>query len=159
MSLDFGKTAGRHGGNRAGAGIADPVSARRLRRAARIGGALALLGVGAYAILSERGYVASENAVAMAYVISLHAPIEGYVSGIRGGMEDRGGSLDFADGLALPFNAVRPVGDDLVVRFPNEPAVRRALIVKLFTGDYDKEVEKVHFFRAIRRVLASILST
>lgn len=96
MSLAFDKTVVRDAGKIAGTGAA-ALAPKRLRSAAKIGGALALLAVGAYAILSERGYVASENAVVSAYVISLRAPIEGYVSGIRA---EVGTSVDEASALA-----------------------------------------------------------
>lgn len=81
------------------------------------------------------------------------------LAGLDRGMGVGAGNLAFADGLALPFDAVRPVGDDLAVRFPDEPSVRRALIVKLFTGDYDNEVERIRFLKAIRKVLSSFFST
>jgi multidrug resistance efflux pump len=44
--------------------------------------ALALLGLGAYAALSESGLVAAESAVVTSYVVAARAPIEGYVSGL-----------------------------------------------------------------------------
>ena len=52
------------------------------RKVAKIAAALALLGLGAYAALSESGFVAADSAVVTSYVLTVRAPIEGYVSGL-----------------------------------------------------------------------------
>ncbi|HSU05052.1 MAG TPA: hypothetical protein VLI93_05735, partial [Acetobacteraceae bacterium] len=58
------------------------------RRALKLTAALALLGSGLYATLSEHGLVSSNNAVVSAYVVSLRAPITGFVSGLALGVGD-----------------------------------------------------------------------
>jgi multidrug resistance efflux pump len=48
-------------------------------RIAKLGGALAVLAVGAYAILADQFAIVSDNAVVSAYTISLRSPIDGIV--------------------------------------------------------------------------------
>lgn len=52
-----------------------------LKRLLKLGIACGVLTAGFYAIWSARGFVATDNAVVSAYVTSLRAPIEGFVSG------------------------------------------------------------------------------
>jgi len=58
------------------------------RRVIKFGVALALIGAAAYAVQSEQGYVASDNAVVSAYTSSLRTPIAGYISGLRAKVGD-----------------------------------------------------------------------
>src|SRR4051812_7003315 len=69
---------------------------KSVRRALKITSALTLLAAGGYAMLAEQGYIASENAVVSAYVVSLRMPIEGFVSDIAAGVgatAERGGII------------------------------------------------------------------
>ncbi len=50
-------------------------------RLAKIGGAAAVLAIGAYAVLSDQFAIVSDNAVVSAYTISLRTPIDGLVGG------------------------------------------------------------------------------
>jgi cellulose synthase (UDP-forming) len=45
--------------------------------------------------------------------------------------------------LVLPVEVVRRDGQTAALRFAADPAIRRALIVKLFTGDYNREIKKI----------------
>jgi multidrug resistance efflux pump len=54
---------------------------RSLARILKISGALGVIGIGTYAVMSEQGYIATDNAVISAYVVSIRTPIDGYVSG------------------------------------------------------------------------------
>jgi multidrug resistance efflux pump len=45
--------------------------------------ALVLTGIGGYAILSDQGYIASDDAIVSTYTISMRTPISGYVSDLR----------------------------------------------------------------------------
>lgn len=65
---------------------AKPPSQTRFLPILKIAAAIALVGVGAFAGLSERGFVASDNAVVSSRLISLRAPIDGIVSGVDGGV-------------------------------------------------------------------------
>jgi hypothetical protein len=56
--------------------------------------------------------------------------------------------------LRVPFQVVRIKGHQLIVKFDSAPAVRRALIARLFGGDYAKDLESV----SVARVL-SIMAT
>jgi multidrug resistance efflux pump len=69
---------------------------KSLTRGIKITAAASLLVAGGYAMLSERGYVVSENAVVSAYVTSLRMPIEGFISDINAGVGtsvEQGGAL------------------------------------------------------------------
>ena len=69
---------------------------KTLTRGIKITAAASLLVAGGYAMLSERGYVVSENAVVSAYVTSLRMPIEGFISDINAGVGtsvEQGGAL------------------------------------------------------------------
>ncbi len=57
-----------------------------LRRAFKVGAAVTVLGVGIGALYSRHGYVASNNAVVSAGLVSVRAPIDGIVSGRIGGV-------------------------------------------------------------------------
>jgi hypothetical protein len=60
--------------------------------------------------------------------------------------------------LALPFTVVDRKGDLLKLQFHDDKWIRHALIKKLFTGDYHKDVEAVHagsVFLALARDLIS----
>ena len=50
-------------------------------RAVKILGALALVGVGTYAVAADQVAIATDNAVVSAYAVTLRTPIEGVVSG------------------------------------------------------------------------------
>jgi multidrug efflux pump subunit AcrA (membrane-fusion protein) len=58
----------------------------RLLPIAKIGLALSLIGLGAFSIASEQGFVASDNAVVSTRIISLRAPIEGVAADVDGGV-------------------------------------------------------------------------
>ena len=77
-----------------------------LGRPLKLAAACAVLVVGGYAIWSAQRFVVSDNAVVSAYVMSLRAPIEGYVSGHPAaiGREIHGGDI-----LATMTN---PLADD-----------------------------------------------
>lgn len=60
-----------------------PLTALMLRRLLKFAVACGVLAVGAYAIWSAQAFVVSDNAVVSAYLTSLRAPIDGYVSGGR----------------------------------------------------------------------------
>jgi multidrug resistance efflux pump len=77
-----------------------------LGRPLKLAAACAVLAVGGYAIWSAQRFVVSDNAVVSAYVMSLRAPIEGYVSGHPAaiGREIHGGDI-----LATMTN---PLADD-----------------------------------------------
>ncbi len=53
---------------------------------AKIGLALSLVGLGAFSIASEQGFVASDNAVVSTRIISLRAPIQGVAADVDGGV-------------------------------------------------------------------------
>ena len=60
--------------------------------------------------------------------------------------------------LSLPFTVVKRSGDLLTVNFHTETWIRHALIRKLFTGAYHKEVESISaltVFRSLARTLFS----
>jgi multidrug resistance efflux pump len=65
-----------------------------------------VLAAGAYAVWSAQGFTSSDNAVVSAYVTSLRAPIEGYVSGHRPAI---GAEIHSGDVLATMTN---PLVDD-----------------------------------------------
>lgn len=48
--------------------------------------AIALLLVASYAVLSQRSFVSSDNAVVSAYRVTVRAPIEGYLSSLEDGV-------------------------------------------------------------------------
>jgi multidrug resistance efflux pump len=58
----------------------------RLLPLAKIGVALTLVGLGAFSIASEQGFVASDNAVVSTRIISLRAPIDGVAESVDGGV-------------------------------------------------------------------------
>ncbi len=60
-------------------------SKARLLPTAKIGLALSLVGLGAFSIASEHGFVSSDNAVVSTRIISLRAPIEGVAGNVDGG--------------------------------------------------------------------------
>lgn len=70
-------------------------SAALLRRLLKLAAACGVLAAGAYAVWSAQGFVVSDNAVVSAYLTSLRAPIEGYVSDrpMPVGAEIRGGDI------------------------------------------------------------------
>jgi cellulose synthase (UDP-forming) len=53
------------------------------------------------------------------------------------------GVLGFVDGVEAPFELVRSVAGGLAVRFGDDPASRRMLIAKLFTGGYANDVSQI----------------
>lgn len=59
---------------------------RLRRRALKLLAIALLLGTGAYAVVSDQGYVASGTAVVTAYVVSVRAPVDGVISGMGGGV-------------------------------------------------------------------------
>jgi hypothetical protein len=56
--------------------------------------------------------------------------------------------------LKVPFSLLRSQGSDLIVQFDSTLAVRRALIGRLFGGDYARELERV----AVHRVLGMLVN-
>jgi hypothetical protein len=56
--------------------------------------------------------------------------------------------------LKVPFHLLRLQGSDLIVQFDTSPEVRRALIGRLFGGDYALELERV----AAHRVLGMLVN-
>jgi multidrug resistance efflux pump len=77
-----------------------------LWRLLKLGAACGVLASGAYAVWSAHGFLVSDNAVVSAYVTSLRAPIEGYVSGRATPM---GAEIHMGDVLATMTN---PLVDD-----------------------------------------------
>src|SRR3954470_2408121 len=64
--------------------IGTPIAiAFRLKRLVKLSIACGVLTAGVYAIWSVQGFVVSDNAVVSAYITSLRAPIEGFVSAGR----------------------------------------------------------------------------
>jgi multidrug resistance efflux pump len=63
-----------------------PLKPPLLGRAIKLSVAAAVLGIGAFALYSRQGYVASNNAVVSAELVSIRAPIDGIVSGHVGGV-------------------------------------------------------------------------
>ena len=59
-----------------------PAPKPRSPRPLKLAVAAALIAMGLYAIFAEQGFVASDNAVVSAYVVSLRAPIDGTLSGM-----------------------------------------------------------------------------
>ena len=65
------------------------------------------------------------------------------------------GLLSLDEGrLNVPFHVLRAHGKDLIVQFELTPALRRALIGRLFGGDYARELERV----AVHRVLGMLVN-
>ena len=60
---------------------AAPASPRRWSRLVKLGGAFAVLGLGAYAVLQDVVEITTDNAVVSAYTVALRTPIDGMVSG------------------------------------------------------------------------------
>ncbi len=60
--------------------------------------------------------------------------------------------------LALPFTVVHRRGDMLTLQFHSEAWIRRALIRKLFTGEYHKEVEAIRPMRIARTLSQAVFS-
>ena len=56
--------------------------------------------------------------------------------------------------LKVPFHSSRGQGRELIVQFNATPALRRALIARLFGGDYAWELERV----AVHRVLGMLVN-
>jgi len=78
MSVAFGRQ-GREAAlpeRAAGSGFEVPWS-----RLAKAGGAIAVLAIGAYAVLADQVAIATDNAVVSAYSVALRSPIDGIVSG------------------------------------------------------------------------------
>jgi multidrug resistance efflux pump len=72
---------------------AEPHSKLRWSRLVKLGGAFAVLGLGAYAVLQDVAEITTDNAVVSAYTVALRTPIDGMVSeSIRrvGGRVNRG---------------------------------------------------------------------
>ncbi len=67
-------------------------------------------------------------------------------------------SLVLEDGLTIPFEVVRRMEDKLALRFQADTGKRRELIVRLFTGAYNQDAEKIRVpevFRTLARVTTS----
>jgi cellulose synthase (UDP-forming) len=67
-------------------------------------------------------------------------------------------SLVLEGGLTIPFEVVRRRGKELGLRFPANKALRRELIVRLFTGVYNQDAEKIsvpQVFRTLAKVTIS----
>jgi cellulose synthase (UDP-forming) len=67
------------------------------------------------------------------------------------------GRLHLAGGIEVPFRAVRTQAERMAVVFDPDPATRRALIRKLYTGHYVPEVEQVKL-RAVAAALVAKLA-
>jgi multidrug resistance efflux pump len=78
-----------------------PAIPLKLRRLLKIATAFGVLSVGVYAAWSTQAFVVSDNAVVSAYVTSLRAPIEGYVSA---GSAQVGAEIARGDVLATVTN-------------------------------------------------------
>lgn len=61
---------------------------KKTMRLAKIGVALGLAAAGIAAVVSSHGTIASDNAVVSAYTVSVRAPIDGRLSGVRVGVGD-----------------------------------------------------------------------
>ncbi|HUY02449.1 MAG TPA: glycosyltransferase [Rhodocyclaceae bacterium] len=70
---------------------------------------------------------------------------------------EEAGRLDLADGIEVPFRAVRTRAERMAVVFDPDPTTRRALIRKLYTGHYVPEVEQVKL-RAVAAALVAKLA-
>ena len=66
------------------------------------------------------------------------------------------GILTFADGETVAFQALRPFEKFTSLRFPDDVAVRRQLMRRLFTGLYINEVEKVRAWGSLGNVMRKI---
>ncbi len=69
-----------------GGPIAGSRTPLRWRSLLKTGAAGAILAAAAYAVLSGQGFVNTDNAVVSTYIVSLRAPVSGYVSGVRAGV-------------------------------------------------------------------------
>ncbi len=67
------------------------------------------------------------------------------------------GRLHLAGGMEIPFRAIRSSAERMAVVFDPDPATRRALIRKLYTGRYVPEVEQVNL-RAVAAALVAKLA-
>jgi cellulose synthase (UDP-forming) len=68
------------------------------------------------------------------------------------------GLLLLGDGrLQVPFHVLRVQGEQMVVKFDDAPAVRRALIGRLFDGEYVKELEHVSVSRVLTTMMTRLL--
>jgi len=61
-------------------------------------------------------------------------------------------------GLVAPFDVARRMDRKLALRFHADPVMRRALIVKLFTGAYHQEVEVVHVPTVLKTLAKALVS-
>src|SRR5215471_16791223 len=66
-----------------------PRSKLRWSRLVKLGGAFAILGLGAYAVLQDVAEITTDNAVVSAYTVALRTPIDGVVSTSIRGVGDR----------------------------------------------------------------------
>jgi cellulose synthase (UDP-forming) len=60
--------------------------------------------------------------------------------------------------LRVPFHSVRLAGETCAIRFATGDALRRALIRKLYTGAYDREVQEVSLRRTFIGIVRKVLS-
>ncbi|MBX5454021.1 MAG: hypothetical protein K6U10_08795, partial [Acidobacteriia bacterium] len=60
--------------------------------------------------------------------------------------------------VVLPFSSVRRQGNELAVKFELDDRERRVLIKRIFTGDYDNEVEKVSLSKVLVNTLRKVFS-
>ena len=60
-------------------------------------------------------------------------------------------------GAAIPYHAARMVGGDLAIHFDKSAETRRAMIAKLFTGDYTNEIQQISPLRVLGRLAHKIL--
>ena len=67
--------------------------------------------------------------------------------------------LRVESGSMIEFMPVRRMGQALALKFSDAPDVRRTLIVELFTGRYNNDVEVIHPGRVFARLLHCLLFT
>jgi hypothetical protein len=57
----------------------------------------------------------------------------------------------------VPFHVLRALGEEMIVKFDDAPAVRRALIARLFDGEYAQELEHVSVSRVLTTMVRRLL--
>ena len=77
------------------------------------------------------------------------ANVEFSISHIRA---DDAGSLEFNDGVSIPFTQVRRLPHGLAIQFSQETGPRRMLTRKLFTGGYRNEIDSIRIWAVVGAV-------
>jgi hypothetical protein len=61
------------------------------------------------------------------------------------------------DGLEIPFTVARRRDKKIGLLFETDPALHRALIRKIFTGDYHQDIENISAFDVFRRLAIALV--